>query len=86
MDEINLNFRSKQATLYSNGQLVASFMGDDFTQFDGVLAIAEASLVKTPEKIEAEKLAQIAELEASISRLTAQKEALVKNEPIKEDI
>lgn len=86
MDEINLNFRSRQATLYSNGQLIASFMGDDFTQFEGVLAIAEASLIKTPEKIEAEKVAKIAEIEKNIVELTAQKEALVKNEPIKEDI
>lgn len=76
MDEINLNFRARQATIYNNGQLVASLTGEDFAQFEDLRSRFEQACVKKPEQIEKERLDEIKRIDDQIAELTTQKEAL----------
>ena len=76
MDEVNLNFRAKQATFYNNGQLIGQLVGDDFTQFESLLSTFEQALVKTPEQIEAEETKEAEKIDAQIAELQNKKDIL----------
>jgi len=84
MDECNLNFRAKQATMYQDGQQTNSIVGDAFDQFLTLQAIIEKACEKTPEQVEKEKAEQIAIIDLQIASLQASKESLTKGkiEPI----
>lgn len=82
MDEVNLNFRTKQMTGYLNGVLMARIEGEDFVQFEDLQLRLEKACEKSPEQIEkekqeiitqlgieiAEKQAKIAELQDSLEK------------------
>ncbi len=74
--EININFTARQAVLYLTNGETERLIGTDFDQFEKVLPIAEKSLEKSPEKIEAEKQAEIANIETQITILNARKKSL----------
>jgi len=82
MDECNLNFRAKQATMYQDGKQVFCLLDADFDQFIPLQAIIETACQKTPEQIVKEKAAAIASLEEQKKHIDDQIAAIREDTPI----